>query len=120
MQDRLETVFPPYRFDYVNQCVWDGNRRVYLTPKAFAVLKHLLETPGKLVTKEKLLEAVWPQTFVSDAVLKVCIGEVRRALRDKFRAPRFIETAHRRGYRFIGDVWDTASAQQYFERQAGA
>jgi DNA-binding winged helix-turn-helix (wHTH) protein len=109
MLERIETIFPPYRADYVNQCVWDGKTRVCLTPKAFAVLKHLLQTPGQLVTKEKLLEAVWPQTFVSDAVLKVCIGEVRRALRDEVRAPRFIETAHRRGYRFIGDVWNTAA-----------
>ena len=59
---------------------------------------------GKLVTKESLLASVWPDTFVGDAVLKTCIGEVRRALKDESRYPHFIETVHRRGYRFIAKV----------------
>ena len=60
--------------------------------------------PGRLVPKQELLDAVWPGVFVGDAVLKVTIREVRKALGDDPHAPRFIETAHRRGYRFIAPV----------------
>ena len=75
-----------------------------LRPKAFAVLDYLLGHPGRLVTKEELLNAVWPGTFVGEAVLKVAIRQVREAIGDDPQSPRFIETAHRRGYRFIGPV----------------
>jgi predicted ATPase len=63
------------------------------------------------VTKQNLIGAVWPDTFVGDAVLKVAIRQIREALSDDPKSPRFIETAHRRGYRFIGDIEaDTAAA----------
>src|SRR5213076_2746432 len=54
--------------------------------------------------KDNLLNAVWPATFVGDAVLKVTIRQIRQALADDPKSPRFIETAHRRGYRFIGQL----------------
>ena len=75
-----------------------------LTPKALAVLAYLAARPGQLVSKHELLDAVWPGVFVADGVLKVCVREIRRALDDDVKAPRFIETAHRRGYRFIAPV----------------
>jgi len=68
------------------------------------VLEYLVGHPGRLVTKEELLNAVWPGTFVGEAVLKVVIRQVREALGDDPKVPRFIETAHRRGYRFIGPI----------------
>jgi len=68
------------------------------------VLNQLVGRSGQLVTKEELLAAVWPETFVGDAVLKVTIRELRGALDDDPKAPAFIETAHRRGYRFIGQI----------------
>jgi len=70
------------------------------------VLTYLLGRPGQLVAKEELLSAVWPETFVGEAVLKVSIRQLREALDDDPKAPRFIETAHRRGYRFIGQIAD--------------
>ena len=73
---------------------------VALTPKAFAVLRRLVEDGGQLVSKEELLRAGWAKTHVSDGVLKVIILEIRRALEDDPAAPRFIETVPRRGYRF--------------------
>ena len=79
-----------------------GGREVRLTPKALALLSFLAERPGKVVTKEELFAAVWPNTTVGDAALVTCIQEVRKALRDNARRPRYIETLHRRGYRFIG------------------
>ena len=73
-------------------------------PKVFAVLRLLVAQAGQLVTKEALLEAVWPETVVSDAVLTSCIGELRKVLGETAQAPRFIQTVHRRGYRFIGHL----------------
>ena len=69
-------------------------------------MQYLAERPGQLVTKDDLLDAVWPQTNVSDAVLKVCIREIREALDDNPASPKYIETAHRRGYRFIARIRD--------------
>src|SRR3989337_1262913 len=79
-------------------------RAVPLTPKAYSVLVYLVEHAGRLVTKQELLDAAWPDVFVGDAALKVCIREIRKALEDEAQNPQYIETAHRRGYRFIADV----------------
>lgn len=68
------------------------------------MLNHLVRRCGQLVTKEELLATVWPETFVGDAVLKVAIRQLRDALEDNSKSPSFIETAHRRGYRFIGQI----------------
>jgi predicted ATPase len=66
--------------------------------------------PGQLVPKAALLDAVWPETTVNDVALMICIRELRQALGDDARAPRFIETVHRRGYRFVGDLPVTTPA----------
>jgi predicted ATPase len=97
-------VFEPFCLDRSNECLWRGAEVIKLRPKAYAVLNQLVEHSGHLVTKEDLLATVWPETFVSDAVLKVTIRQLRDALDDDPRTPLFIETAHRRGYRFIGHV----------------
>ena len=104
MEPQQQVIFHPFRLDVANQRLWREEKAVPLTLKAFAVLRCLVDRAGQLVTKEELLEAVWPQTFVSDAVLKVRIGELRKALGDEARTPRFIETAQRRGYRFVAKV----------------
>jgi TolB-like protein/DNA-binding winged helix-turn-helix (wHTH) protein/Flp pilus assembly protein TadD len=75
-----------------------------LTPKAMAVLVCLAEHPGEPVAKEKLLERVWPETFVSDDVLKGSVAEIRRVLEDNAREPRIIETVAKRGYRLIAPL----------------
>jgi DNA-binding winged helix-turn-helix (wHTH) protein/tetratricopeptide (TPR) repeat protein len=75
---------------------------VPLAPKAFAVLCTLVRQPGVLITKNDLLDAVWGHQHVSESVLKTIISELRAALADDARQPRYIETAARRGYRFIG------------------
>jgi TolB-like protein/cytochrome c-type biogenesis protein CcmH/NrfG len=79
-----------------------GARRVRLTPKALALLSFMAGRPGEVVTKEELFAAVWPEVTVGDAALVTCIQELRKALGDDARRPRYIETLHRRGYRFIG------------------
>jgi len=90
------------RFDAANECVHWGDRRMPLTPKAFDVLRCLLAREGQIVTKREILDQVWPETHVTEAVLTVAIGQLRSALDDDSREPRFIETVHRRGYRWIG------------------
>src|SRR5260370_23737307 len=66
--------FPPFRLDTVNQCLWRGEgpaeERILLAPKAFAVLRYLVEHPGRLVTHDELFEALWPKTYVQLEVLK--------------------------------------------------
>ena len=74
---------------------------VALAPKPFAVLCVLARTPQMLVTKNALLDAVWGHRFVTESVLKSAISEVRAALGDDPKQPRYIETVSRRGYRFI-------------------
>jgi DNA-binding winged helix-turn-helix (wHTH) protein len=96
--------FGPFRFDPVDKRVWRGSDTVHLTPKSFDVLHGLVLHAGRLVTKRELLEDVWSGVHVGDGVLKVCIREIRRALGDAAQAPRFVETIHGRGYRFIAPL----------------
>jgi DNA-binding winged helix-turn-helix (wHTH) protein len=96
--------FGPFFLDFAAECLWKGSRAIKLRPKAFAVLDYLVSRPAQLVTKEDLLNEVWAGTFVGEAVLKVAVRQIREALDDDPGSPRFIETAHRRGYRFIGEI----------------
>jgi ATP-dependent Clp protease ATP-binding subunit ClpA len=68
------------------------------------MLQYFVTHPGQVVTKEELFQAVWPQTVVSESTLASCIQELRQALRDDARHPRYIETVHRRGYRFLAAI----------------
>src|SRR5688572_6196463 len=82
----------------------DDQHPVALTPKAFNLLDYLAARPGQLVKKGDLLSALWADTFVGDSSIKVAIREIRKALADDADAPQYIETVHRRGYRFIATV----------------
>jgi DNA-binding winged helix-turn-helix (wHTH) protein len=75
---------------------------VGLSPKAFDVLHMLVERRPNVVSKAELHERIWPQTFVVDANLNVLVAEIRGALDDDPKAPRFIRTVHRIGYAFCG------------------
>ena len=81
-----------------------GGRELHVTPKSLAVLSFLAGHPGKVVAKDDLIRAVWQDVAVSDSALTSCIKELRRALEDDAKCPRFIETLNRRGYRFIAAV----------------
>ena len=87
----------PMWLDLVNERLWCGDQARVLRPKTFALLRYLVEHPGQLLTKAALLEALWPETMVSEVVLSVCIRELRQVLGDDAKTPRFIETVHRRG-----------------------
>ncbi|MGE0827105.1 MAG: transcriptional regulator [Candidatus Binatia bacterium] len=96
--------FGPYRLDLANGQLRRGVQEVRLTGKALAVLRYFVEQPGQLVSKDDLFQSVWPETVVTDSTLTSCIQELRQALRDNAKQPRYIETLHRRGYRFLGNV----------------
>ena len=106
--------FAPFRLDTVDQCLWRGDglaeERILLAPKAFAVLRYLVEHPGRLVGHDELLEALWPKTYVQPEVLKSHIAAIRAVLGDDARKPLFVETLSRRGYRFIAPVTEGAAA----------
>ncbi len=102
--------FDVFSLDVVNKRLWEENEPVRLSLKAFDVLSLLVLRCGQLVKKEELLATVWPKSVAGDAVLKMSIREIRRALNDDSRNPRLIETVHRRGYTFIGKVSATGVA----------
>jgi DNA-binding winged helix-turn-helix (wHTH) protein len=104
-----ELYFGPFRLDLANACVRRGQTPVRLTPKAFDLLRYLVTHAGRLVTREEPWPAVWPGTVVSEAALTVCMAELRRALGEETRAPRWIETVPRRGYRFIEESFYVTS-----------
>ena len=108
MMDTVRSlVFPPFRFDLTIPCLYRETERIALRPKTLAVLSYLVDHPSHLVTTMELRAAVWPEIQVSAGVLRVCIRELRKALGDDAKAPQFIETVHRRGYRFIGQLTAT-------------
>ena len=111
MKQTHPLLFGDFRFDPLNQCVWQGAVNLGLTPKSYAVFDYLLANRGRLVTKDELLGQVWSDSYVTDAVLKVCVREIRKALNDDPASPRFIETIHRRGYRFIAPVQESQTQQ---------
>ena len=94
--------FGPYRLDGTRGQLWHHDAVVHLRPKALAVLWDPRQV-GQLVPKN-LLDTVWADTVVSEGVLTACIRDLRRALGDAARQPRYIETVHRRGYRFVAEV----------------
>ena len=96
--------FGPFLADRVRYQVLRGDGVVDLTPKLLDLLFHLLDHAGDLVTKESLLDALWPGANVTDNALAQAVSELRDALGDEPSDPRYIKTIARRGYRFIGDV----------------
>ena len=103
MMDR-QFAFGGFRFDPRTGELWGDGKQARLTPRAAAVFTMLAECAPKLVTKQELFERVWGGLAVSDDALTSCIQELRQALGDDARAPRYIETRHRRGYRLIEPV----------------
>jgi Tol biopolymer transport system component/DNA-binding winged helix-turn-helix (wHTH) protein len=104
--------FQSFRLDTANHLLLHGDERVSLTPKAFDVLRYLVERAGRLVTHDELLESLWPETYVNQEVLRKYILEIRKALGDKPDKPEFIETLTKRGYRFVATVTEDDPAAE--------
>jgi len=94
--------FDRYVLDLDRGCLILDGKEIALRPKTFAVLHYLIENAGRLVSKDDLFAAVWPNLVITDDALVQSIGELRRALGDD--GSRFIRTIPRRGYRFESEV----------------
>src|SRR5580765_5156250 len=90
-----------FRFDVATARLWSLDDEVRLTPKSAEVLKELVTHAGAPVSKESLFATVWNGVAVSAAALTSCVQELRGALNDDPKRPRFIETRYRRGYGFV-------------------
>jgi DNA-binding winged helix-turn-helix (wHTH) protein len=97
-------LFASYRLDLQNEQLWRADSLIPLRAKPFALLRFMAENPARLVLHDELRKAIWPNTYVSEGVLRVYLREVRAALEDDPESPRFIETIARRGYRFLAGV----------------
>src|SRR5271154_1740701 len=102
-------IFPPFRLDPANHCLWRNEERILMAPKVFSVLKYLVDNSGRLVTQEEILEGLWKETYVQPEVLRKYILEIRRVLEDQAKQPRFIATYPKRGYQFIAPVTEETS-----------
>lgn len=96
--------FGDFVFDAEEGVLTREGAAVSLTPKMFEVLKVLIGRRGRIVSKDDLMKAVWPDSFVEEGNLAVTIRQLRKALDDDARRPAFIETIPRRGYKFVADV----------------
>lgn len=104
MAPTLQWSFGPFRLDAASGCLWRDDALIALSPKPAALLACLVAQAGEVVPKAALLEAVWPETAVTEGVLKTAMGRIRQVLGESARTPQFIETIPRRGYRFIAPV----------------
>ena len=104
MTGDTQLVFPPFTLDVANQSLWRGGEKLLLRSKSLAVLTYLAKHPHRLVTKEELMEAVWPGAKVVEAALRVSIAEIRKALGDNPAKPKYIETVGKNGYRFLAAI----------------
>jgi Tol biopolymer transport system component/DNA-binding winged helix-turn-helix (wHTH) protein len=96
--------FGTFQLDVSERRLLDDGQPVPLTPKVFDLLRLLVENNGHLVTKDRFLREVWPDTFVEEANLNRAISVLRKALRDGIAGQRYIETVPKLGYRFVAAV----------------
>ena len=96
--------FESFLLDTANECLWRGGEKISLQPKRFAVLRYLVDNPGRLITHNELLKALWPDTYVQTPILRTYMLELRRILGDDPVHPRFIQTLPKRGYCFVPPV----------------
>jgi DNA-binding winged helix-turn-helix (wHTH) protein len=110
MPDPRHWCFGPFRLDPATASLWRDAVLLPLPPKPFAVLAYLVAHAGQVVTKETLLAAVWPDTAVTEGVLKTCLAQIRQVLGETARTPQYIATLYRRGYRFVAPVVASTAA----------
>ena len=100
--------FGSFTFDRSNGLLREGGREIPLPPRALAVLDLLVSRAGTVVPRQELIETVWKEAFVTDTSLAEAISVLRQALGDDPQAPTYIQTVHRRGYRFVAAITTAA------------
>lgn len=96
--------FGPFIYDRGNRLLYHGDRELALPPRVLAVLDLLISRAGEIVPKQALIESVWKDAFVTDTSLAEAVSVLRQALGDDPQAPTYVQTIHRRGYRFVAPV----------------
>jgi DNA-binding winged helix-turn-helix (wHTH) protein len=96
--------FGEFRLDTRTRQLFRDDAEVHLSPKAYELLRRLVDARPTALSKDDLIGALWRETFVSEANLSVLIAEIRSALRDRPSHPRFVRTVHRFGYAFSGQA----------------
>ena len=89
-----------------------GERSVHLEPKAMEVLVYLAKHSREVLPKERIIQAIWPDTFVTDDVLAHAISELRKGPQDDAKNPRVIQTIPRRGYRLLAPVSEVVGSKK--------
>ena len=100
----MRVSFGPFAFDRQSRLLWRDGAEVALPPRVLGVLEHLIDRAGQVVPRQDLLDGVWKDAFVTDTSLAEAVSFLRQALGDDPQAPRYIQTVHRRGYRFLPPV----------------
>src|SRR5688572_15475706 len=95
--------FESFRVDFDSRQLFREGTEVHLSPKAFQLLQKLIEIRPKALSKAEIHELLWPSTFVAESNLASIVNEVRRALDDDARTPRYIRTVHGFGYAFCAE-----------------
>ena len=108
----MHVQFDDFDFDSEKRLLLRAGQTIHLSPKAFSLLGALIELHPRAVSKEQLHELLWPNTFVEESSLPGLVGELRMALGDDARRPRYIRTVHRFGYAFCGNVAGTEPRQR--------
>jgi Tol biopolymer transport system component/DNA-binding winged helix-turn-helix (wHTH) protein len=111
--------FAEYELDTNQARLTRGEKEIALQPKVFEALLLLVRNPGQLVTKQELMETLWPETFVNEEALAQIIFKLRRALGDTRDEPRFVQTVLKRGFRFLPDVSTEPDDRDYQTAAAG-
>jgi DNA-binding winged helix-turn-helix (wHTH) protein len=102
--DRMSVRFDRFELDDGRRMILDGGETVHVSPKAFRLLEILIGSHPRARSKQDLTDALWPDTFVEESNLATLIAELRSALGDDARHPRFIRTVHTFGYAFCGEL----------------
>ena len=102
--------FDSFVLDTSNECLWNQSVHIALANKLFCVLRYLVENPGRLITHDELLDALWPTTYVQPQVLRTYVLELRKILGDDAKHPKFIQTLPKRGYKFVAAVTENTRA----------
>lgn len=110
----LRTHFGPFWLDEAQALLERDGQPVEVPPRAFQVLCELARRPGQLVTKDALIDAVWGHHHLNESALKNIVSQLRQALGDDARESRIIQTAARRGYRFIATLAQDVTAPADF------
>ncbi|HSC27443.1 MAG TPA: winged helix-turn-helix domain-containing protein [Vicinamibacterales bacterium] len=114
----MKIAFGEFTLDWDRHQLLRSGSPVHLSPKGLDLLRILLESRPRAMSKTELHERIWPGTFISDATLTSLVAELRRCLEDKAARPRFVRTVHRFGYAFCGEARELGEAQAIEPRAA--